>query len=253
MSVVPDKIIIGVRVPMSIQNASNSDSWLPITKCVVLFNSNSGILSSATVSDLYKLSRRNGSSQNYFEFSGVASNNQQTIIDGGPTGAVIGGYNPIYTTGSLLVLDPVRDFALDDWLSASSSGAFNFQVQLTVQNTYYFDVQPEIIIITQQSGIFSTTEGVSATEVGILTKEVVLSTRMNEKPESMLMESEFDRLVGGRRHMNGTFNNMSHKLHNRYNTGYNGMAHKGLTAGGISGGVVSGGVVSGGRLGRYIR
>jgi len=249
LSVVPDKIIIGVRIPMANQNASNTDSWLPITKCVVLFNSNSGILSSAEISDLYKLSRRNGSSQNYFEFSGLASNNQQTlIVDAGVVGATIGGYNPIYTTGSLLVLDPVRDFSLDDWLSASSSGAFNFQVQLTVQNTYKFPVQPEIIIITQQSGIFSTTEGVSATEVGILTKEVVLSTRMNEKPESMLMESEFERLVGGRRHMSGTFNSMAHKMHNKYNTGYTGMSHKGMTAG-----AMSGGVVSGGRLGKYIR
>jgi hypothetical protein len=245
LSVVPDKIIIGVRIPMSVQNASNTDSWLPITKCVVLFNSNSGILSSATVSDLYKISRRNGSSQNYFEFSGVANNNKITTL-----AEYTGGYQPIYTTGSLLVLDPVRDFSLDDWLSASSSGAFNFQVQLTVQNTYSFPVQPEILIITQQSGIFSTTEGVSATEVGILTKEVVLSTRMNEKPESMLLESEFDRLVGGRRYTDGTFNSMAHKMHRRYNTGYNGMAHKG---GAVSGGVMSGGVMSGGRLGRHLK
>lgn len=248
LSVVPDKIIIGVRIPMSSQNSSNTDSWLPITKCVVLFNSNSGILSSATVSDLYKLSRRNGSSQNYFEFSGVSSNNNQ--ITTAITYSELGGYQPIYTTGSLLILDPVRDFSLDDWLSASSSGAFNFQVQLTVQNTYSFPVQPEIIIITQQSGIFSTTEGVSATEVGILTKEVVLSTRMNEKPESMMMEGEFERLVGGRRYTDGTFNNMAHRMHRRYNTGYTGMSHKG---GGVSGGVVSGGVMSGGRLGKYIR
>jgi len=255
LSVVPDKIIIGVRIPMSIQNASNTDSWMPITKCVVLFNSNSGILSSATQSDLYKLSRRNGSSQNFFEFSGISSNNNVSSSTNATVPVPylnLGGVQPIYTTGSLLILDPVRDFALDDWLSASSSGAFNFQVQLTVQNTYSFPVQPEIIIITQQSGIFSTTEGVSATEVGILTKEVVLSTRMNEKPESMLMESEFDRLVGGRRHMSGVFNNMAHKLHKKYNTGYTGMSHRGV-GGAMSGGVVSGAGMSGGRLGKYIR
>lgn len=247
LSVVPDRIIVGVRIPMAIQNATNTDSWLPITKCVVLFNSNSGILSSATVSDLYKLSRRNGSSQNYFEFSGLATNNN--VVDNDTTG----GYQPIYTTGSLLVLDPVRDFSLDSWLSASSSGAFNFQVQLTVQNTYDFPVQPEIIIITQQSGIFSTTEGVSSTEVAILTKEVVLATRMNEKPESMLLESEFERLVGGRRHMAGTFNSMGHRMHNRYSTKYTGDAHKGMSASAMSGGVMSGGVMSGGRLARHLR
>ena len=248
LSVVPDRIVIACRIPMSIQNATNTDSFLPITKCVVLFNSNSGILSSATVSDLYKLSRRNGSSQNYFEFSGRASNNDNLF------NTTTGGTQPIYTTGSLLVLDPVRDFGLDSWLSNSSSGAFNFQVQLTVENTYAFPVQPEIIIITQQSGIFSTTEGVSATEVGILTKEVVLSTRMNEKPESMLLESEFDRLVGGKRHTNGIFNNMAHRMHRKYNTGYSGMAHKGNMVGSVvSGSGVSGGVISGGRLGKYIR
>jgi hypothetical protein len=114
-------------------------------------------------------------------------------------------------------------------------------------------VKPEIIIITQQSGIFSTTEGVSATEVGILTKEVVLSTRMNEKPESMMMESEFDRLVGGKRHTNGIFNNMANRMHSKYNTGYNGSAHRGMSGSAMSGGVVSGGVMSGGRLGKYVR
>jgi hypothetical protein len=249
LSVVPDRIIIGVRIPMAEQNATNSDSWLPIKKCLILFNSNSGILSSATVTDLYKLSRRNGSSQNFFEWNGVGANIATAVAPYDDTG----GVQPIYTTGSLLVLDPVRDFSLDDWLSASSSGAFNFQVQLDVENTYSFPVKPEIIIITQQSGIFSTTEGVSATEVGILTKEVVLSTRMNEKPESMMMESEFDRLVGGKRHTNGVFNNMANRMHSKYNTGYNGSAHRGMSGSAMSGGVVSGGVMSGGRLGKYIR
>lgn len=249
LSVVPDRIIIGVRIPMSQQNASNTDSWLPIKKCLILFNSNSGILSSATVTDLYKLSRRNGSSQNFFEWNGQGSNVQTTTAPY----SITGGTQPIYTTGSLLVLDPVRDFSLDDWLSASSSGAFNFQVQLTVENTYAFPVTPEVIIITQQSGIFSTTEGVSATEVGILTKEVVLSTRMNEKPESMMMESEFDRLVGGKRHSNGIFNNMANRMHSKYNTGYNGSAHRGMSGAAMSGGVVSGSGMSGGRLGKYVR
>jgi len=239
--------MIGVRQSMSIQNATNTDSWLPIKKCLVLFNSNSGILSSATVSDLYKISRRNGSSQNFYEFNGIASN-----VDNANK-ADVGGYNPIYTTGSLLVLDPVRDFALDDWLSASSSGAFNFQVQLTVENTYDFPCQPEIIIVTQQSGIFSTTEGVSSTEVGILTKEVVLATRMNEKPESTMMEGEFDRLVGGKMHSNGVFNQMKHRLQSKFNTSYQGKAHKGMSGAALSGGVLSGAAMSGGRLGKYVR
>jgi hypothetical protein len=247
LSVIPDRIMIGVRQSMSIQNATNTDSWLPIKKCLVLFNSNSGILSSATVSDLYKISRRNGSSQNFYEFNGIASN-----VDNA-NNADTGGYNPIYTTGSLLVLDPVRDFALDDWLSASSSGAFNFQVQLTVENTYDFPCQPEIIIVTQQSGIFSTTEGVSSTEVGILTKEVVLATRMNEKPESTMMEGEFDRLVGGKMHTAGVFNQMKHRLQSKFNTSYQGKSHKGMSGSAMSGGVLSGSAMSGGRLGKYVR
>jgi hypothetical protein len=247
LSVIPDRIIIGVRIPMSSQTNCNTDSFLPITNINVLFNAQSGILSSATITDLYKLSRRSsGTSQNYYEFIGTASSNGTNINPASNTAGL-----DVKTIGSILCLVPSRDFALEDYLSASSSGAFNLQFQVTVNNTYPFSVSPEIIIITQNSGIFTTTDGVSSSEIGILNKETVLSTKMNEKPESLMMESEFNRLVGGRMHHTGSFNARPFRHHRMHNTKYSGMAH--MSGGVVSGGVVSGGAVHHSRLHKYVK
>jgi len=244
LSLIPDKIVVVARIPMSLQSYGNSDSFYTIQSATILFNSASGLVSSATLTDLYKLSRRNGSSQNYFEWNGLASRN-------GPTGNV-----PVGTIGSILVIDPTKDLSLPEFLSNSSSGSFNLQIQLnvtcnygdpTVETTY----PVEIMTICVNSGIFTCQAGVCSSEVGVLNKEVVLNTKMNTAPESIMMQSEYDRLIGGRRMGMSRFNNPALMAHRRTNSAYQGKAH--MSGAGVSGGVMSGGVVSGGRLSRHIR
>jgi hypothetical protein len=73
---------------------------------------------------------------------------------------------------------------------------------------------------------------------------------MNTQPESILMQSEYDRLIGGRRHQMSRFNNPALMMHRRNNSSYQPKMHMGA---GVSGGVLSGGVLSGGRLSKHIR
>jgi hypothetical protein len=103
---------------------------------------------------------------------------------------------------------------------------------------------------TVNSGIFTCQSGVCSSEVGVLNKEVVLNTKMNTAPETILMQSEYDRLIGGRRMSNSRFNNPALMMHRRTNSMYQPKMHMGA---GVSGGVMSGGVMSGGRLSRHIR
>jgi hypothetical protein len=244
LSLIPDKIVVVARIPMSQQSYGNSDSFYTIQSATILFNSASGLISSATLTDIYKLSRRNGSSQNYFEWNGMASRN------GEPTNHMIG------TTGSILVIDPAKDLSIPEFLSNSSSGSFNLQIQLNVVCNYgYAAGTPtypiEVMCITCNSGVFTCQSGVCSSEVGVLNKEVVLNTKMNSAPESVMMQSEYERLIGGRRHGTSRFNNPALMQHRRYTTAYQPKAH--MMGSGVSGGVMSGGVVSGGRLSRHLR
>jgi hypothetical protein len=108
-----------------------------------------------------------------------------------------GGVSQVPTTGGLLVLSPVYNFSLPSYLSASSLGQYQFQFNLSVTNQYDFSVaQPEICIITMNSGIFATQQGTSQIFTGILTKEQVLRTK-EQNPQSALSSTEYQRLVGG--------------------------------------------------------
>jgi hypothetical protein len=184
---IPDKFIICVRQAVGSQNYANTPSFCPIRSVQIVFNNKSGILSNALPEDLWRISRDNGSQQNYQEFLGYA-----TVVNAA-TGK--GSYVP--TTGSLLVLDPARDFGLPNMLTNGSIGAFNFQINVTFANTQpYAQNNLELVILAVNSGLMVNDMGVSNIYQGILTPEMVLTTQEDkEVPE--LDRPEYERLVGG--------------------------------------------------------
>jgi hypothetical protein len=235
---VPDLILITARVPMSSQNWNYSSSFLAIEGISVNFNNASGLLASATQQDLYNLSFRNGSAQNFYEFRGEADVNNNAT----------GGVTQVPTTGSLLVMNPVFDFSLPSYLSASSLGQYQFQFNLRVKNQYDFTIQqPEICIITINSGIFATQQGTSQIFTGILTKEQVLRTK-EQNPVPHLASDEYKRMVGGKLQNRGMGSLMKMvKDVPKMITGMKGMLpHGGASGGALSGGM-SGGAISGGK------
>lgn len=220
---VPDKMIIVARLPMSQQNWENTSSFLAIENIVCNFNNQSGILSSATQVDLWKMSMRNGSSQNFNEFFGEAS-----VNNGEGTGSLIP------TTGAMLVINPTIDFGLPNYLSAGSQGNFNFQFNLSVYNQFPYPVTPELVLICCNSGIMVTSQGVSNLYTGMLTKELVLKT--NESTEvDPISTIEYQRLVGGK-----VCNQPLTALHKIYKKQC--KKSGGVMSGGISGGESSGGM-----------
>lgn len=224
---VPDLILISARVPMSNQTWKNASGFLTIDGISVNFNNQSGLLASATQQDLYNISYRNGSAQSFYEFRGVSQNNDNAS----------GGITSVPTTGSLLVLNPVMDFSLPSYLSASSLGQYQLQFNLRVTNQLPYGVIPEICIITVNSGVFATQMGTSQIYTGILTKEMVLRTK-ESNPVPALASDEYKRLVGGRLQNMGMGNvRKMIRLHRKMD----GMDR--------SGGVSSGGVSSGGVVG----
>jgi hypothetical protein len=183
----PDYFIINVRKPMSQQTVKDTSSFLRINSISVNLNNTSGLLSSATPQDLWRISVNNHSTQSWAEFSGqvsVANNNTGL-------GSIVS------TTGSLLILSPAYDLSLPDYLSCGSIGQYNFQFQINVTNTDNVNVTPEICIICVNSGIFTTLSGSSNIYTGILTKQMVLDAKTSEESVDPVSSVQYKRLVGG--------------------------------------------------------
>ena len=223
---IPDLIIICARVPMSSQDWSNTSSALSIENIRLNFNNSSGLLASATKQDLFEMSARNGSSQSWYEWNGVAQNNDQAT----------GMLKSFATTGSYLVINPSLDLSLPSYLSASSLGQFQLQFNMTVSNQLPFVVTPEICVVCVNSGIFVTTQGTSAIYTGILTKDEVLKSK-TQKAVPDLDTKTYERLVGG-------------VLQNRGSGAIGAKVRRmAIDGAGFSGGGVSGGGYSGGMAG----
>jgi hypothetical protein len=160
----PDYFIIVARKPINTQTCKDTSSFLPISKINITMNNQSGLLASASQQDLWRTSVDNGSTQNWYEFSGYA--NRQ--------GAQVS------TVGSILMLQPARDLALPEYLSSGSVGQYTFQMELTVKNNDTVNFAPEVCIICVNSGVFTTLSGQSSISTGLLTKEIVINATMNE-------------------------------------------------------------------------
>jgi hypothetical protein len=181
---IPDKLIIQVRNPIGNTAWGQPDAFLCIRGISINFNNQSGILSSATLQDLYRYSVENGSNQSFQEFSGYA-----TVPD-----PVTGCGRKIPTSGSLLILEFGKDIQLtEDYYASGSLGNFNLQIQLQVANQFPYGITPEIVVITMNSGLFVNERGTSSTYTGILTKQDVLEASAQEP----LYQSSVKRMVGG--------------------------------------------------------
>ena len=165
----------------------------PISGMNITFNNVSGLLTSYTQEDLYQMSRRNGSMQTWSEFRGVVKNKSGTEYAG---------------IGSIIVIDPVRDLGLSDFLLSGSLGQFSFQATVTFSNITGHTFGPgttaatadnfeaiEIATICNYGGILINDKGSSSTMSGLLTKQAVLEAKAGNNPT--INYEELNEMVGG--------------------------------------------------------
>ncbi len=207
---IPDKLILFIAKPS--KSWGDSDSTLPITHISIDFNNNSGLLSAARCEDLYRMSKDNGSNQNWLEWSGFANtavtapvvgvggtNNLFLSANGVPldAGAMTTTFKTVPTCGSMLMLEFGKDIQLiEDFFAPGSLGNFNIRV-----NIYYLNNNPSIknadqiqlTMITLNSGVFVCERGTSSTYTGILTRADVLEA----SEQDAYTHSDVRRLVGG--------------------------------------------------------
>ena len=218
---IPDKLIIFVEKQR--KTYSDSDSYLPIQKININFNNNSGILASAVCEDLYRMSKDNGSNQNWPQWLGLStslssvgalSGVNSTVANPSSTGlglsaggsaaySQVAGPNKFVTAptcGSVLVLEFGHDIQLvEDFFAPGSLGNFNIQVQLTWSNQTEKIVSGadyQMVMITMNSGVFVCERGTSSTYTGILTRADVLEASQQDA----YTRSDVQRMVGGAFH-----------------------------------------------------
>jgi len=187
---IPDKIYIVARKRMTTQSYNDTDSFMAIEGISINFNNSSGLGSSFTQQDLYKITAKNNLNLSWQEFTGYAN------------GAMSGGnITQVPTTGSVLCLGFGTDIQLnEDYLAQGSLGSYQLSIKVDVRNQNIDagtgDVNnyiPELMIITQTSGVMVLEKGTCSTYLGLLTKSDVLDAS-TQQPTSI---SSVKRLVGG--------------------------------------------------------
>jgi len=193
---IPSRFIIVVGEPTGSRNLAYTDSFLSIKGIQINFNNKSGIFASATQYELYsKIAVPSGSTQTWEEFRGwaVSSDALQGNAAAGQQIPTTYFRKNISTIGSILVINSEL-LGLPDELAGGSLGQFNLQMNILVKNYLPFAVQPQITIIACNEGIFSTIAGSSTIMTGLLTKEMVLSTK---EQVPVADSASYDRFVGG--------------------------------------------------------
>ena len=182
---IPDRFVIVARKRLSDQGARDANAFFRINTISVNFNNASGLLSSATPQDLWRMSVASGSKQSWYDFSGKAQVYDQP-----------GGNVQISTCGSVLVIDPSRDLSLPAFLSNGSLGQFQFQMNMNVTNIGNEDLAPEVLVITANSGLFATIAGSSQVQTALLNKEMVVDTSTQDGADA-ISSNEYNRMRGG--------------------------------------------------------
>jgi len=188
---IPDYLLIGVRTKTN--NTTNPIKFIPISQVNINFNNVSGLLSSATEYDLYKMSVKNGLQKSWPEYSGTVLD---SIIKEGNGVPVL---NLLPTSGSIVVIDPSLDLSLPDFYSNGSIGVFSLQVSVVISNRSTSNIVAnnlELVIVCCNTGIFNTVQGSSNTNSGVLNKEIVMNTK-SQQSQSSMSSSLYQRLVGG--------------------------------------------------------
>jgi len=187
---VPDMLCIVARKPMSAQTNRDADCFYPITSISINWNNQSGLLANATQETLYRMSAKT-TNQTWLEFRGYANKYLPPAL---APGAV---YNTreqlVQTAGSILCLRFGQDIPIvEEFYAAGSLGSFNLQFNLSIENYDLAQGDVEICLMCVNSGLFITSQGVSSTYTGILTKsDVLAASEMKPVSERHL------RLVGG--------------------------------------------------------
>lgn len=190
--VLTDKLMIFVRKSAGSITNNDPDHFFPIENITMNWNNQSGLLSSFSQYDLFRASCDAGSNLSWNEFKGVCQVSPVNYSAAANSSDGVSKQRAL--VGSCLVLDMAKTVQLiNDFDAPGSIGAYNLQFNVTIRNYSESSFEnPELVLITMNSGIMVLENGSSSVLTAILDKQTVLETSEQE-PHSY---SSFQRQVG---------------------------------------------------------
>lgn len=188
---IPSKIYIYARQPNSVLFGSYapyfSDTFLEIQKLTINFSNRSGLLSSASQFDLYRMSANNGINYNFTDFRGLP-----TVGWGGVPNPSLPPAIPVgnrCTVGGVICLAMGVDIGLSDLAAPGVGGTYQLQITAQVKNntTGQFpdssgadsqSIAPTMYIVCVFDGTLTITGANSAiAQLAVITQQDVLMSK----------------------------------------------------------------------------
>lgn len=163
LSSVPKKIYIYASTPRGSKTANDTDTFLTIDSLSLQYLNVAGQFSNMNKNDLFNLAVKNGVKMSFQEFSGKTSGKLQNEVVG--------------LTGSCLCLDST-DLALPSNISSGVLVNSQLQFQIGLTNNSSFTQAVNLFVVVCNEGIFEIGEGTSTNNVGVISSEEVVRTRL---------------------------------------------------------------------------
>lgn len=149
-------------------NPTYTDTYLAINSLTLNWNNHSGLFSSATAYDLYKMSVKNHCNMSWTQWSGGP-----TYINGSLS--ALGG-----TVGSILCIEFATDIGLADDEVPGKLGTYQLQLNVNVTNTNQLNnVNPTLYIVVVSEGCFNILDQRSVSQIGIVSTQDILDAKQH--------------------------------------------------------------------------
>lgn len=155
LSQIPRRVYLFCRHQRSTSNQNTADSFLAIDNLSILWNNQSGLFSSATPEDLYRISKSNGCNLSWPQFTKYK--------------------------GSVMCLEMGKDIGLLDTEAPGCQGQYTLQVQMRVRNASTQSFTGEFYLVCLNEGTFSISENFARASLGNLTPALVLSAKQSDE------------------------------------------------------------------------
>ena len=193
LSLIPHRMYAFVRHARSSSDYTVADSFAKISRMSVLWNNQSGLLSTASEQELFDISSRNDCNLSYPQWDKYR--------------------------GSVMAVEFGKDIGLQANEAAGVSGQFTIQVQIEATNLDDTG-DYEFFLIMDQPGSFSVFENGARASIGSFSESMVLSAQQGDTESS---HAVYTALHGGR--LNGRFLKGFKNFVHRFSTGLGSVAN----------------------------
>lgn len=170
---VPRRIYLYIRERNSDlqSNASKTDTFFQINQISIQFLNSSGLLASASMSQLYQMSQANHCQQSWTQWSGgkvqVAGGNGFTVAQ-------------IGTQGSVLCIEMATNLGLPSLMAPGVLSQCQLQIQVTASNLSGRTINPTLYIVPVLEGTFTVVSmGQCSTNIGVISPSDILNCHNN--------------------------------------------------------------------------